>query len=43
VIIEFPDMDSLDAWYNSAEYQPLMKLLKESTSDQDMIIILEGV
>jgi uncharacterized protein (DUF1330 family) len=43
VIIEFPDMDSLDAWYNSAEYQPLMKLRKESTSDQDMIIILEGV
>jgi uncharacterized protein (DUF1330 family) len=43
VIIEFPDMDSLDAWYNSPEYQPLMKLRKESTSDQDMIIILEGV
>jgi uncharacterized protein (DUF1330 family) len=42
VIIEFPDMDSLDAWYNSAEYQPLMKLRKESTSDQDTMIILEG-
>lgn len=42
VIIKFPDMDSLDAWYKSAEYQPLMKLRKESTSDQDMIIILEG-
>jgi uncharacterized protein (DUF1330 family) len=43
VIIEFPDMDSLNAWYNSPEYQPLMKLRKESTSDQDMIIILEGI
>lgn len=43
VIIEFPDMASLNAWYDSAEYQPLMKLRKQSTSDQDMIIILEGV
>lgn len=43
VIIEFPDKDKLDAWYNSAEYLPLFKLRKESTSDQDMIIVLEGV
>jgi uncharacterized protein (DUF1330 family) len=42
VIIEFPNMASLYAWYDSAEYQPLMKLRKESTSEQDMIIILEG-
>src|SRR4051794_23627875 len=41
VIIEFPNMDSLDAWYNSAEYQPLMKLRKDATSVQDLIIILE--
>src|SRR5262245_66671845 len=26
VIIEFPDMDSLNAWYNSPEYQPLIAL-----------------
>jgi uncharacterized protein (DUF1330 family) len=43
VIIEFPSMESLDAWYCSAEYQPLMRLRKEATSEQDMIIILEGV
>jgi uncharacterized protein (DUF1330 family) len=43
VIIEFPNMDSLNAWYNSAEYQPLVKLRKDSTAVQDMIIILEGV
>jgi uncharacterized protein (DUF1330 family) len=43
VIIEFADMDSLNAWYNSAEYLPLFKLRKESTSDQDMIIVLEGI
>jgi uncharacterized protein (DUF1330 family) len=42
VIIEFPDMDHLDAWYGSAEYQPLMALRKESTSDLDMVITLEG-
>ncbi len=43
VIIEFPDMGLLDAWYNSAEYQPLFALRKESTSDLDMVITLEGV
>ena len=43
VIIEFPDKKSLDAWYNSAEYQPLIALRKECTSDLDMLITLEGV
>jgi len=43
VIIEFPDMGNLDAWYNSAEYQPLLALRKDSTSDLDMVITLEGV
>ena len=43
VIIEFPNMGLLDAWYNSAEYQPLFALRKESTSDLDMVITLEGV
>ena len=43
VIIEFPDMDRLDAWYNSAEYQPLFALRKESTSELDMVITLEGL
>ncbi|HXQ04513.1 MAG TPA: DUF1330 domain-containing protein [Bradyrhizobium sp.] len=43
VIIEFPDMGSLNTWYLSAEYQPLMALRKESTSEIDMVITLEGV
>jgi uncharacterized protein (DUF1330 family) len=43
VIIEFPDMTSLDAWYNSAEYRPLFALRKQSTGDKDMVIVLEGV
>src|SRR6266404_7577661 len=43
VIIEFPDMAALNAWYNSPEYQPLIALRKQSTSDQDMMFTLEGV
>lgn len=43
VVIEFPDKQSLNAWYNSPEYQPLFAHRKESTSDLDMIITLEGV
>jgi uncharacterized protein (DUF1330 family) len=43
VIIEFPDMNSLNAWYNSAEYQPLIAIRRESTSELDMMFTLEGV
>jgi uncharacterized protein (DUF1330 family) len=43
VIIEFPDMERLDAWYTSAEYQPLMALRKASTDEKDMVITVEGV
>ena len=42
VIIEFPDMASLNAWHNSAEYQPLIALRKQSTSELDMMFTLEG-
>jgi uncharacterized protein (DUF1330 family) len=42
VIIEFPDMDSLNAWYGSSEYQPLIALRKACTSDLDMMFTLEG-
>jgi uncharacterized protein (DUF1330 family) len=42
VIIEFPDMDSLNAWYTSPEYRPLIVLRKECTSDLDMLFTLEG-
>ena len=43
VIIEFPDMQALNAWYGSPEYQPLIALRKQCTSDLDMLITLEGV
>jgi uncharacterized protein (DUF1330 family) len=42
VVIEFSDMDSLNAWYNSPEYQPLIALRKSCTSDQDTLFVLEG-
>ena len=42
VVIEFPDMAALNAWYNAAEYQPLIALRKAATSDHDMVITLEG-
>lgn len=42
VIIEFPDMLALNAWYSSPQYQPLIALRKECTSDLDMLITLEG-
>jgi uncharacterized protein (DUF1330 family) len=42
IIIEFPDMDTLDRWYNSPEYQPLIALRKACTSDLDMVFTLEG-
>jgi uncharacterized protein (DUF1330 family) len=42
VVIEFPDMDALNAWYNASEYQPLIALRKQCTSDLDMLITLEG-
>ena len=43
VIIEFPDMAALNSWYTSPEYQPLIALRKESTSELDMLFTLDGV
>ena len=35
-------MASVNAWYNSPEYQPLIALRKSATSDLDMMFTLEG-
>jgi uncharacterized protein (DUF1330 family) len=40
VIIEFPDMASLQAWYKSPEYAPLIELRRQAA--RDMLITLEG-
>lgn len=43
VIIEFPDMAALNAWYCSPEYQPLIALRQNATDmDRDMLITVEG-
>jgi uncharacterized protein (DUF1330 family) len=42
VVIEFSDMDSLNAWYKSPEYQPLKALRQAATSDQSMMFFIDG-
>lgn len=42
VIIEFPDMAALQAWYDDPAYQPLIELRKRCTSELDMLYLLEG-
>jgi uncharacterized protein (DUF1330 family) len=41
VIIEFPDMAALDAWYRLPEYQPLIALRQSASSD--VLIAVEGL
>jgi uncharacterized protein (DUF1330 family) len=36
-------MDSLNAWYNSPEYQPLIALRKDATNDLSMAFLVDGV
>ncbi len=40
VVIEFPDMATLDAWYRSPEYKPLLDLRLAATSGR--LIAVEG-
>lgn len=38
VIVEFPDMAALKAWYNSKEYGPLIKL-RQKASEGDLVAV----
>jgi uncharacterized protein (DUF1330 family) len=40
VLVAFPDMATLRAWYESPEYQPLIALRRAAA--EDMLITLEG-
>lgn len=40
VVIEFPDMARLEAWYNSSEYKPLLDLRLAATTGR--LIGVEG-
>jgi uncharacterized protein (DUF1330 family) len=41
VILEFPDMARLKAWYGSAAYRPLIALRQRTT--RSMLLAIEGV
>ena len=41
VIIAFPDMASLKAWYNAPDYQPL--IAKRQAVARDVMIAIEGL
>jgi len=43
VIVEFPSREALEAWYADPDYQPLIALRKQRTSELDMLITLDGV
>lgn len=40
VIVEFPDMAALNAWYSSDEYKPLIALRRAAS--KDVLITLNG-
>jgi uncharacterized protein (DUF1330 family) len=43
ILFEFPDMQTLNAWYSSPEYQPLIALRQSATDmSKDMMIALEA-
>jgi uncharacterized protein (DUF1330 family) len=41
VILEFPDLARLKAWYNSPEYRPLMDIRKRTTTGD--FVVIEGI
>jgi uncharacterized protein (DUF1330 family) len=41
VLIEFPDMAALKAWYQAPEYQPLIALRRDAGTD--VLIAIEGI
>ncbi|HZR01943.1 MAG TPA: DUF1330 domain-containing protein [Burkholderiales bacterium] len=41
VLLEFPDMDALQAWYRSPEYAPLIKLRQAASSGD--LVAMKGV
>ena len=40
VVLEFPDMGTLDAWYRSADYKPLLEMRLAATNSR--LIAVEG-
>jgi uncharacterized protein (DUF1330 family) len=43
ILFEFPDMETLNTWYNSTEYKPLIALRQSATDmSKDVMIALEA-
>lgn len=42
-ILKFPNLAMAQAWYNSAEYQPLKALRINELTDGGQILLLEGM
>jgi uncharacterized protein (DUF1330 family) len=43
IIFEFPDMETLNAWYSAPEYQPLIALRQSAVDmSKDMMIAVDG-
>ena len=41
VILEFPNMAQLEAWYDSAEYRPLLEIRRRTA--QSRVVAIEGL
>ena len=41
VIIEFPDTESIRAWYSAPEYQPMIAMRRRAATD--VMILLDGL
>jgi uncharacterized protein (DUF1330 family) len=39
VVLEFPSMDSLRAWYSSPEYAPVLKLRRDGATTGKMVAV----
>lgn len=42
-ILHFPNMEMAQAWYNSAEYQPLKELRINELTESGQILLVEGM
>jgi uncharacterized protein (DUF1330 family) len=42
-ILRFPSLELAQAWYNSAEYQPLKELRINELTDGGQILLVEGI
>jgi uncharacterized protein (DUF1330 family) len=41
VVLEFPNRESIDAWYNSSEYQRIMPLRRDSCEGN--LVVVDGI